>query len=108
MDNLLKEALNRIRDLLVNDDGQAHKEARKFIERVEDLPESTDDLTKQLEDMTSMYQAQCSATDRFAELLENEKERKGDVRIAELESQLEIINKKLAEANEQIMKLTKV
>lgn len=35
MNNLLNEALNRIRDLLARDDGQAHKEARKFLERVE-------------------------------------------------------------------------
>lgn len=28
----LKEAINRINDMLVSDDGQAHKEARKFVE----------------------------------------------------------------------------
>lgn len=32
---LFNEAIDRIRDLLANDDGQAYKEARKFLERVE-------------------------------------------------------------------------
>jgi len=31
-DDLLKQAVGRVFDLLLNDDGQAYKEARKFLE----------------------------------------------------------------------------
>lgn len=33
---LLCEAVSRIKDMLKNDDGQAHKEARKFIESLKE------------------------------------------------------------------------
>ncbi len=56
--------------------------------------------------MESMYQGQCRITDELSDKLDAEKERKGDARIAELESQLAKVNEALSVANSKQGKVT--
>lgn len=60
--NLLNEAIARINDMLQGDDGQAYKEARKFVERVEAMPDSTklkDDTIERLRALRLWHWRMC-------------------------------------------------
>lgn len=60
----------------------------------------------EIENLRSMYNAQCSCTDEWAEKYRVEVERKADAtlteRIDDLELSLRLVNARLAEANERL------